>query len=309
MAAISREHAYYPFLDSSKKAVREAALGSGIDEATVALAKARVLSALKHKRVPIPNYFSGEDMVRDIKSYAVARVLVSLVNRRIDNFIEAETIRALELCQRNRHEKMLLGELGISISEDLYVPLRDYLRYGTQFSGMMLSNRLVAGGRLKLSAHEVGVLLKEAIRSKISEGLPIRESLVSDEIKAALKDAVAEISSEVSLATPGFGRQSQDIAPCMEKILADMQSGVKVKHMARWALAVFLLRRGWDVDRIVQVFSATPNFDEKVTRYQVDHLRAKGYNVPACHNLKSQGICVAECGIKNPLQYRKPKQK
>ncbi|MCX8205937.1 MAG: hypothetical protein N3H30_01780 [Candidatus Micrarchaeota archaeon] len=306
---VSREHAYYPFLDSSKKAVRDAQLGGEIDERTLAAAKSRVISALKHRRIPLPAYFSSDDAVQDIKSYAVARLLVSLAGRRIENFIEAETSRALELCRRNGHERMLLSELGISVGDDLYVPLRDYLLYGSQFSGMVLSNRPVAGGRIKVSPHEITVLLKEAIRRKISEGLPIRESLISEDMKSMLKGAVSEIQAEVSLATPGFGRQSQDIAPCMEKILSDMQSGVKVRHLARWALATFLVKRGWDTDRIVQAFSGTPNFDEKTTRYQIDHIRAKGYNVPSCYNLKSQGICVADCGTKSPLQYRKPAAK
>ncbi len=300
---VEREHAHYPFLEGSKKAVRDAGMGGDIDARTLAAAKSRVISALKHRRIPAPSYFSQDDVISDIKSYAVARLLVSMVNRRMDAFIDAETMRALDTCLRNKQEKQLLRQLGVNIGDDFYVPLRDYLFYGSPFSSMMLSNKALSRGRVKIAEHEVNVILKEAIRQKIAEGLPIRESLISPELKEQLKPAVQAILAEVSLTAPGFGKQSTDIAPCMEKVLEDMRNGVKVRHLARWGLAVFLVKRGWDTDRIVQAFSGTPNFDERVTRYQIDHVRAKGYQMPSCYNLKSQGLCVAECGTKNPLQF------
>jgi DNA primase large subunit len=206
---------------------------------------------------------------------------------------------------RNHDEKFLMKELGIEIGADMHIPLRDYLIFGSTFSIMLLSNRSVKGGQVKISPHEINVILKEAIRHKISDGLPIRESLINEDIKKRLKPSLMEILSEISLRSPALGRQSQDLAPCMERVIEELRSGGKVPHLKRWALAVFLVKRGWDIDKIVEVFSHAPNYDEKIVRYQLDHVRAKGYLMPSCRNLITQGICVAECGIKNPLQFRK----
>ncbi len=302
---LSKENGFYPFLDVSKKAVMEMKIAGELDARIIEVAKNRVMSAIKHKRLPLPTYFSEQDILDDIRSYAAARLIISLMNRKIDAFVEAESSRALELCRRNRQEGYLMKELGVELTADMYLPLRDYLILGLQFSGMVLSNRHVRDGYVKVQEHEITVMLKEAIRNRVGRDLPIRESLINDDIRKMLKPIVSEILSEISLSSPALGRQSADLAPCIERIIEELRSGAKVSHIKRWALAVFLTKRGWDEDKIVSVFSTAPNFDEKLTRYQLQHVRAKGYSMPSCYNLKSQGICIAECGIKNPLQYRK----
>ncbi len=304
---LKRENGYYPFLESTKSIVKSMNIGSEIDDRTLALAKQRVLSAIKHGRLQAPSYFSPDDISNDVKSYAVSRLMVSLINRKIDAFVEAESSRALEICMRNHEEKFLMAELGIEIGADMHIPLRDYLIFGSTFSIMLLSNRSVKGGLVKISPHEINVILKEAIKHKISDGLPIRESLINEDIKKRLKPALMDILSEISLRSPALGRQSQDLAPCMERVIEELHSGAKVPHLKRWALAVFLVKRGWDNDKIVEAFSHAPNYDERIVRYQLDHVRAKGYLMPSCRNLITQGICVAECGTKNPLQFTKDK--
>ncbi|MCX8200109.1 MAG: hypothetical protein N3G76_01435 [Candidatus Micrarchaeota archaeon] len=305
---LKRQHGYYPFLGSTKSAVRSLGIPADADVKVIELAKQRVLSALQHGRLPTPSYFSSEDILNDVRAYAVSRIIISLLNRKLEQFVEAESARAIEICRQNHDEDFLMSELGIRFSSDSRINLRDYLVYGSTFSSMLLSNREVAGGMVRISEHEKGVILKEAIKRKIAEGLPIRESAISDTIKAQLRPALNDILSELSLRSPALGRQSQDIAPCMERVIDELRSGAKVPHLKRWALAVFLLKRGWDSEKIIEVFSHAQNFDRKIVQYQLDHIRSKGYSMPSCHNLRAQGICVAQCGIKNPLQYRKGKR-
>ncbi|MEM4332043.1 MAG: hypothetical protein QW500_02070 [Candidatus Micrarchaeia archaeon] len=307
---LKRQHGYYPFLDSTKAEVKLLRMAADVDAKAIELAKQRVLSAIRHGRLPTPSYFSSEDILNDVRAYAVSRLLVSLLNRKIDAFVDAEATRALEICRKNRDEGFLMAELGMSMGDDLHVSLRDYLTYSSTFASMLLSNREVAGGRVKISEHEKGVLLKEAIKRKISEGLPIRDSLISESLKKQLKPALNEILSELSLRSPALGRQSRDIAPCMEQIINELRAGANVPHIKRWALAVFLIRRGWENSKIIEVFSHAPNYDEKKVNYHLEHIRSKGYSMPSCNTLRAQGLCVAQCGIKNPLQFtKKGKQK
>jgi len=304
---LKREYAYYPFLESTKSAVKSMNIASEIDVKSLELAKQRVLIAVRQGKLPLPSYLPQEDISDQVRSYIIARLIISFIPSKIEQFVKAEATRALEICTRNHDEAFLMNELGISITKDMLVPLRDYLIYGSHFSSMLLPNKHVKNGFVRISPHELHVMLKEAIRSKISEGLPIRESLINDEIKRLLKPVVVEILSEISLRSPAIGRQSKDIAPCMEKVIEELNQGVNVPHLKRWSLAVFLIKRGWDTEKIVEIFSHAPNYDEKIVRYQLDHIKSKGYSMPSCHTLKVQGICVAECGIKNPLQFRKNK--
>jgi DNA primase large subunit len=76
-------------------------------------------------------------------------------------------------------------------------------------------------------------------------------------------------------------------------------------------MATYLLGIGKTVDEIVALFPRVPDFNEKVTRYQVEHLAGlKGgrtrYKSPSCGTLQTHGLCfkTVECDdIKNPIQF------
>ena len=301
--SIDKRFGYYPFLDSVKKSIGDA-LNNEVDTSLVESAKNRTLSAIKYGRTQTPLYISDEDVINDVRTYALSRVLISLVGMHIDKFVDSECKRALSICFKNGDTGFLLNELGIDVHNDT-IPLHQYLKYVSSFSSMQLVNKPVSNGYVKVREYEINVVLREAIKSKIRKGLPIRESLISDDLKQMLSDVVKEIRSEISARSPALGRMSKDIAPCMEKVIEDLKNGSNVPHLKRWSLAVFLVKRGWNIDKIVSVYANSPKFDEKMTRYQIEHIKSRGYSMPSCSTLRSQGICVSNCGIKNPLQYKK----
>lgn len=307
MVKLKKIYAYYPFLDIVKSAVKSEGITDEFDESVIQSAKSRIINAVKYGKVQYSVHASDSErfVLNDIKSYALCRIIISLLNRKIEAFANAESMRALELCRKNDDYSFLMSQLGIDMNDDLYMPLNQFLKIRSGFSSMKLSNRIVKEGRVKIEPYEKDVVLREAIKRKILEGLPIRESLIRDDMKKLLMPVVKEIVSEISLGLPSLGRTSKDIAPCMDSIINELQSGKKVSHLKRWSLAVFLVKRGWDVDKIVNIFSSSPKFDEKITKYQIQHIKQKGYSMPSCSTLRTQGICTAACGIKNPLQYKK----
>jgi len=97
--------------------------------------------------------------------------------------------------------------------------------------------------------------------------------------------------------------------PCMKAILDALKAGENLPHTARFAITTYLLKRGWDVEQIVDLFRNAPDFNEKITRYQVQHIAGKvggrkEYAVPSCKTMREWGLCIANCGVKNPLQYK-----
>jgi DNA primase large subunit len=72
-------------------------------------------------------------------------------------------------------------------------------------------------------------------------------------------------------------------------------------------------------DEIMNVFSASPDFDESKSRYQIDHITGEisgtVYSPPECSTMKSYGICFNEDGLcrkewmTHPLKYYKVKDK
>jgi len=64
------------------------------------------------------------------------------------------------------------------------------------------------------------------------------------------------------------------------------------------------------VEDLVNLFKTVADFDEKKTRYQVEHIAGlrgghKFYMPPSCQEMNSLGLCPTNlgCGVKNPLNY------
>ncbi|MEM2197053.1 MAG: hypothetical protein QW290_08235 [Sulfolobales archaeon] len=100
------------------------------------------------------------------------------------------------------------------------------------------------------------------------------------------------------------------LAPCMLKILEDCRKGINLSHNARVALAAYMLNVGYSVDEVVEVFRTQPDFKEKITRYQVNYIASyDGEGKPllpySCAKMREMGLCVRDCGTKNPLNHNK----
>ena len=59
-----------------------------------------------------------------------------------------------------------------------------------------------------------------------------------------------------------------------------------------------------DSEKILELFSNFPDFKEKISRYQIEHAKKQAYVSPACGTVRGYGLCVANCRIGNPLNWR-----
>ena len=58
---------------------------------------------------------------------------------------------------------------------------------------------------------------------------------------------------------------------------------------------------------MLAIFSRSAKYDEEKTLYQLSFITGERggtqYTCPTCQNIKSQGLCKADCPVKHPLQY------
>ena len=76
--------------------------------------------------------------------------------------------------------------------------------------------------------------------------------------------------------------------------------------MARFVIATFLINIGLEKEKIVDIFRNQENFNEKRTLYHIEYLMGergcgKRRIWPNCDKIKEYGLCVSDCGVKNPL--------
>ncbi len=204
----------------------------------------------------------------------------------------------------------------------------DYLSVAPSFHApsWKLVNRLVSRGWVRVQKYELARLIGEAVRARIASRAdsPPPSIVVPEEVARAAEDLRKLFESfrkyikiEEEYAGPVV---ESAFPPCMRSILSDLLKGSSISHMARFALTSFLLNVGKSVDEVVHLFSLTADFNENVTRYQVEHIaglrgsRIK-YTPPSCSTLRTFGLCVGSgvdplCArVKHPLTYYKIKVK
>ncbi len=185
------------------------------------------------------------------------------------------------------------------------------------------SNLPVTRGLVYLEKDQVVRLLKEAVMEYVErlsskfqelrgEKLPDELARLIEEARRVVQEArpkpkVLKQGGRIRVKIPKGVVVEEAFPPCMADILERARRGEHLSHHERFAIATFLLNLGVDVDRVVDVFRNMPDFNEKITRYQVEHLAGlrgsgKRYRTYSCEKMKSLGLCKAECGTRSPIQ-------
>jgi len=312
-------HARYPFLESARAAVQAADVDLAAvvsrDGAVVERALERVERALDEGDVGEPRRRTRVELL----SYPVARVLVSLVDEHVltRKYARAEAATAHERIERDRTDTTELKStgaesitLGALLAEfDLTDDVREtpegyrvdvgaYLHLAADEWGdeWRLVNRDLQTGEVPLSEGELLVLVRQAVRKRVADGLPLSvPDAIGDELEAEMAQvretlADLELMRDIDTVVPDL------FPPCMRYLLDQVQKGEHLEHHSRFAIATFLTSIGMSTDDIVDMFQVNPGFGEEATRYQVNHIRgetsATQYSPPSCATMQSYGDCV-----------------
>ncbi|GAB3666932.1 DNA primase regulatory subunit PriL [Halopiger thermotolerans] len=332
---MQRLHARYPFLEAARETVATETVDLATvveqDEAVVDRARQRVITAIEDGTVGDPH----RDARVELLSYPVARVLVSMVDERVlvRKYARAEAATAYDRFTADLEDTTelksvestgleladLLAEFDLQdavretadgeyrIDVGTYVPLAEDLWE----DGWRLVNQPLDRGAVPVDESDLLTLLREAIRTRIDDGLPFE---VPDAIGETLEAEVAEIRDV--LADLDLTREIDTVVPdlfppCMKALLDQIQKGEHLPHHSRFAITAFLTSIGMTTDEIVELYRVNSSFGEEMTRYQTDHIRGDTspteYSPPSCATMQSYGDCVNKddlCEqIPHPMAY------
>ena len=212
----------------------------------------------------------------------------------------------------------------------------DYVRLAAPIreADFRLAAQDVARGHVRVPAVRAARLLQEAIRRELATPVPLAPELAGV-VRTREADLLEEVAQRLPVLvergrpTPGSIRRDR-FPPCVRKMQRTLERGENLSHAGRFCLAAFLHRAGADAETIVDAFRGAPDFDESITRYQVEHITqrdgGRGYEPPECDTLRSHGLCVRdgdpegadatdrardpacfEPTLKHPLQYYRRK--
>jgi DNA primase large subunit len=190
------------------------------------------------------------------------------------------------------------------------VKVTDYLKRSHLFHEQewKLINRLVYGGRVFLDPDETVRLIRSEVANLLLEKI---RQMNPSHIPVTIREQ-ANILKAINPVVPHkIDNAPQAYPPCITHALDQAASGENLPHSARVMLATYMLAIGKNVEEIVSLFKNSPDYDPRVSQYQVEHLAGERgshvrYFVPSCAKLRNEGLCFAtnECdGLVNPVHF------
>jgi len=273
------------------------------------------------------NFSTVEQLDLEVFSFLVAVILLKLtgMNSLIKRFSLAEARRAesyLEKDLKNTNYKNN-EDLAVKIIEELFsisvkkernyfvLPISDYIFYAINFheKEWKLINRRVDHGMVFLTSHETVRLVRKELTNFIST--KIKNALTPPMLREFREPVKKLISLGKNFSIPTS--VSTEYPPCIKRAIEVLEKGENLSHSGRFLLGTFLLGRGKTIESIAPLFKNAPDYNEKVTLYQLNHLAGKSgnkteYKCPSCEKVKSEDLCFAipECDkIINPVQFGK----
>lgn len=268
---------------------------------------------------------------REVFSFLLAIVLLKLtgMNTLIKRFSLAEARRAEKYLEKDLANitDESKKELAIRIIDDLFsiqikklndyfiIPISKYLTHSINFHERewKLINRHVENGYVFLTPHETVRLIRKELGNYINSKII---NAKTPSMIPGLEDQVAKLVN-LSKKFVTHSVTTGEYPPCIKHAIDVLEKGENLPHSGRFMLATFLLSRNQSVEQIAPLFKNAPDYNEKVTLYQLNHLKGTSgsgtqYSCPSCEKLKTQNLCFAipECNnIFNPLQFGKKERK
>lgn len=190
------------------------------------------------------------------------------------------------------------------------VKVTDYLKRSHLFyeQEWKLINRLVHDGRVFLDPDETVRLIRSEVANLLLERI---RQMNPSHIPTTIREQANFLKSIIPVAPRNLDNAPSVYPPCIRHALDHMAAGENLPHSARVMLATYMLAIGKNIEEIVSLFKTAPDYDERVSRYQVEHLAGERgsrvrYLVPSCTKLRNDGLCFAtsQCeGLINPVQF------
>jgi len=326
--------AHYPFLKESKGFLAttgisfEQLLEDDLFLSAREQALGRVESAIEKRTIPEPSLSTEREILFEILSYLLGRLIVahigidsltrlyalaeaSYYQKRLETEEDTDFLLGLlheiglDVSQRGRRAKVqvLAEDLGLGSGDgEFSIPFDQYLTFTKRLKDphWKFINQPMEKGWVYINKRRLLRLSRELLFDKFFE--EIQQLQTPERMNPVFEKNIKRLTNRYMLLKEELRADElgevdiENIPPCMRSILGLIQSGENVAHAGRFALTAFLHMIGLSNEEILQFNKNSPDFDEKIARYQVDHITgtisATEYSPQSCKTMESLGLCV-----------------
>lgn len=312
----------YPFLKSGVKLFGDLLVEDILSKPKFSEARRIAISSIERALGEDTRIFSNDYETRYL-AYQISRLVLSylhdpiLTNRVANMFRDMFEREILE--EKMDVIKEICDSLSIDSSIDgkfFKISMTDYVssvkRLGEKYS--LVYQRLKSGYvyfNAETDRERIAKVLREAYVNYFRydiENLSPPESIYQH-----LKEDIERIKvlrdDRISSYSPGeFGELSPDsFPPCIKSILKAIERGENISHNARFSLVTFLYQIGMNREGIYKIFQNVPDFDTRMTDYQIRHITGESgktvYSVPKCSTMEMYNLCMKNI-TKDPLCFK-----
>ena len=316
----------YPFSSIAKKIVKDNNFSlDNVPDEVISRAKVLVLLAAKNSSIPLPPLQSKEILTNEILAFPVAKILVSLMKK---EELERKFISGLSSAVKNSLDMegddalfSVANELGVNfhLAEQkgffAEMPVSEYLKAQARKDYMKLVNQNVSRGKVLIPRRLFTEFIASVAEQQLSVSMPKGLTGIPSNFQSAAKELKAElvvVEKKFMDNTPLGNVKPEHFPPCIARIYSDMLQGKNLNHAERFNIATFMVAAGMPAEQIIELYRNTPNFDRKVTTYQVMSLSGKQgstkYSAASCSKMAEYGLRQPDCPcntgrVKHPMQH------
>jgi DNA primase large subunit len=283
--------------------------------------KGKIYSNLDEYEIEIMTFLVSLLLIKSIGLEEVSKKCSLFEAMRVERFLSTD----LSIERSSQKKKLLVQKIfqdlfDINIDVDstssickLSVP--DYLLRASKMNEQewKLINRSVKDGYVYLDTDEAVRLIRNELSNLIYTRI---KNMKVYEVPIIIKSKADELRKKYS-GRYVYRNQFKilEYPPCIKHAMEIINKGENLPHSARFMLATYMLAIGKTEEEVIEIFKNSPDYNEKITRYQVEHLAGKKgshikYSVPSCDRLRSEDLCFAvkECeNLINPIQFGRRK--
>ena len=232
---------------------------------------------------------------------AAAMICRKTYNRKLaGRFSYIEAVYAAHILSGNRDHigtvcREVLGSEPGRDKSRYTIPVHKYMRMAVGLGRRWkLVNRDVYGGVVRIHPNDMIRLLRDAItsyvRTRVTKGPVPPDTVVPPDIAQWCS------AHDTAVQPPGM------VPPCVAQCRDVMSRGENLVHAGRFLVATYHIYNGMDDDTISQMYEGAPDYDPKTTSYHIRQIRRRGYGVPGCGWITSNGLCPG-CDAAHPTKY------
>jgi DNA primase large subunit len=214
-------------------------------------------------------------------------------------------------------KQTLYKKIVVKDQQELYktnfrISYIDYLKLASNLKDdyRSLVNNAVLHGYVYIKTENLNRLLQEYVRSKLlinnndisidledftNKLFKIQDfKNLFDQITKLWESKKEDFAYSIDMTYKEGMDISESFPPCVKEILSKAREGQNLIHTERLFILWFLNSLKYPEEKIINVFSTLPDFDEEKTAYQVKYAMKKGYTPYSCKSLKSYNLCFAK---------------